>query len=155
MAIDGGFHLDLTGLGGLVEETRVSVTDILQHGLGQEVREQLGVISAMTQSGKTPLPDPYRLFMVDVLSKIAHGIDAEKAFGLRRTGMSPQSVKDYVYLANQLRSQGMNAADAWATLARLTPNLSAIGPDNGGGPALQKKVERAYKSMSGELQRQK
>lgn len=155
MAVEGGFHLDLTGLGGLVEDTRVSVSDILHHGIDHEVREEAGLIAALLQSGNKPLPEPYRLFMVDALHKIAHGMDANKAFGLGRSGLSPHAVKGYVHLANQLRGQGMNTADAWAILARLTPNLSALGPDNGRGPALKKQVERAHKSIFGVLPRQK
>lgn len=155
MAVEGGWHLDCTKLGGLVDETQVSVSDVLNHGTDKEVRHELDFIAAKIAAGGKPLNEPYRAYLVEALHRIAAGHDANKAFGLGRTGLSPSAVKGYMHLATQLRSQGMGATDAWSTVARLTPNLSGLGADTGAGRSLRDKVERAYKKIFGKLPPQK
>lgn len=143
-----GFHLDLT------QRFSVCVSDVLNHGLDRDVRHYLWLIGALLGRGEA-LEEPYRTYLVDALNKIAMGQDANKAFGLGRVGPGPHEVRAMMELAGQLRSQGMSSADAWSILSRLTPNGSALGPDMGGGPALKKKTERAYKTMFGKLPGQK
>jgi len=127
----------------------ISVSDELKHGTPKEIRDNIGLIASMLESG-AQLDEPYRSWIVDAMREISSGADASTAFGLNRgkAALSPAYVKETCAMATDLINQGMTDEAAWDFLARYDDEKGVMrNPAAHPGPAFKKKIERAYKHI--------
>lgn len=137
---------------GAIDETRISLEDVFKHGTWEEAKDLWALIAVKIQDG-VPLHEVEARHLSQALLEMYATGSADKAFGVKRKGLSPQYVKSMMYLVDSLERQGMLRAEAWDKLARLDlkrggfRNYTKAGANP--GDSLRKQIQPAYKRMFG------
>ncbi len=140
------FDATVFDIGGKYPETEVSLADILYEGTKDEVRHELEFIAQNLKSGRG-ISEELEVWLGEAIEKIARGEDANKALGLRRKRrITAQEVKNYRYVVNDLRNQGLTKTEALDLVSRYSHKEGAIvdhgNPDSDSAEALRKLLQR-------------